>query len=270
MNLFDHADYKQAVKDWVSAQPRQGFGQWKRMAEHMNISTVLVSQIFQGSKHLTEEQAWQLRTFLALSPLQARYFLLLVQKERAGHVDLKAFYESELRELKLKSQQLKNRIETDVKLSEENKAIFYSNWTYSAVRLLTSIDQCQTLKEISEYLGIPATEVHFVLQFLVSIGLCVQVNDGKYAMGPARTHLEGESPYVKNRQINWRMKAFEFMDIKNKQDLFYTGPMSLGTETMEEAREILLAAIEQITKLAINSNAEKLACLNIDWFGLKK
>ena len=55
-----------------------------------------------------------------------------------------------------------------------------------------------------------------------------------------------------------------------EEELFYTGPMTLSREGMKEVRKVLVEAIDQTLKIVGPSPSEDFACLNIDWFKLRK
>lgn len=57
------------------------------------------------------------------------------------------------------------------------------------------------------------------------------------------------------------------MEERREQDLFYTCPMSLSTEAAEQVRNMLPTFIETVLEVVRPSPSERVACLNIDWFG---
>jgi hypothetical protein len=54
------------------------------------------------------------------------------------------------------------------------------------------------------------------------------------------------------------------------EELFYTGPMTLSVETMREIRKDLIELIDKTVRKIEPSPAEELACMNIDWFKVRK
>ena len=89
----------------------------------------------------------------------------------------------------------------DLELSEENKAIYYSNWIYVAIRNLTAIDGYQSPTAIAERLQLPSRLVSEALDFLVRNQLCVVTEKG-YSYGPAVTLVPKESPFVNQHHHN--------------------------------------------------------------------
>lgn len=267
MTIFDYADYKTFMKDWISTKPKGGYGQRGRIAKFLNISSVSASQIFTGDRHFTEEQGIELAEFLGFTEVESDYFLLLIQWARAGSVKLKKQCERQMAKLKKQAQNLKARVPTHTEMDENAKGQFYSNWYFSGVRLLTSIAGYDNIDTIAEVLNLPRTRVAEVVEFLLAHGLCIE-KDERLQMGPQRTHLEAKSPLVSSHHRNWRLKAIERLSNIREDEMFFSGPMSLSHETMGEVRKELADVLARITKKVEPSPSEVLACVNFDLFRL--
>lgn len=268
MDIFKFNDYKEFVQKWVENHPAKGRGQYGKMAEALGISSVLISQIFKGEKNLSLEHAYLLTEFVGLTPAERDYLILLVNFDRAGSHKLKEYFRRQIKHIqKQRTENLQQVLKTDITLSETDKAIFYSNWLYSAVRLQTSIKGFQTLESLSSYFQISREQISDILYFLIEKNLVLK-NEKGFEMGPQRTHLESSSPFIKARQISWRVKAFEKMDRTDKSQFFYTAPMSISEQQLKNLREKITDVIKELTQDLINDEPEKLACLNIDLFSL--
>ena len=265
MDFFTFKNYKDLVNKWVLSRPQNGRGQYKQIADHLRLSTVTISQVFKGEKQLSLEQAISLVDFMALTGLQKEFFLLLVQYNRAGSHALEKHFKEKLDALREDSKNLKTRLPQDKQLAEIEKARFYSHWIYGAIRLATSIETLRTPQQLAERFDVPLEKINEALEFLMQVGLIVEKN-GKYLMGPQRLHLEKSSPYIKSRQMGWRLKGFETMDSISSDEIFYTAPMSLPLSMIPEIKEQFLALIEKINARVVEEKPEELVCLNIDLF----
>lgn len=251
--------------------PRNGHGEFRRIATHLRLHSTMVSQIFRGDRELTAEQAWSLCEYLGLNDLESDYFLALVDLSRAGTESLKQRIRRKLQEIRERALQVGNRLPQAATLTDAEKAIFYSVWYYSAIRLLTSIPEFQSVDALSNRLDLPKSLVSQVVEFLLSVGLCVE-EDGKLKMGPSRTHIGADSPLIGRHHANWRFKAIERVGRVSKSsesELIFTSPLTIATRDAAEAREILLQAIEKISARVEGGDPEKLFCLNVDWFEVK-
>ncbi|MBL7542612.1 MAG: hypothetical protein JNL11_02295 [Bdellovibrionaceae bacterium] len=57
MNLFETLDYKSWVNERIQTLPKGGRGQYKQMSDHMGVNPTIVTQVFNGDRELTPEQA---------------------------------------------------------------------------------------------------------------------------------------------------------------------------------------------------------------------
>ena len=270
-SIFQNSDYKVFVRAWIEAQPKKGRGQLLKIGQLLNVSSVSVSHIFSGPRHLTSDQALEVAEFMGLAEKETEMFLLLVERDRASTVKLKNRIQRDIEVKRRLAQDLKSRLPQDAHLDEAARAIFYSQWYYSGVRILTSIDEFQSVNSIAERLSLPNNQVREVLDFLVRFGLCVE-SDGLFKIGPRKTHLGNDSNLVTRHHSNWRQKALENMRGKNSEpeELFYTGPMTLSQEGLAMVRKVLVETIDQVLKIVAPSPSEEFACLNIDWFKVRK
>lgn len=266
MNIFEYSDYKHLVTDLVAQMPKGGWGQFRLMAETLRVNSTVISQIFRGSRHLTPEQALTLAESFGFNDNETSFFLLLVQKDRAGTASLKKYYEAKEKSQRESSRQIKTRIQKHSVIKEEDKALFYSDWYYSGIRMLSALSTHNTIDEFADYFQLNRSITKKVVDFLLETGLCIE-QDGKISVGPKSTHLDNKSPLVNSHRRNWHLKSMERMQGMHTEDLFYSAPMTLSEKDFEAIREELVAAISKVVKRVEKSDEEKLVCLNIDWFG---
>ena len=260
--LFATLDFRSYLRTVAEVRGR---GEFRRIADALKMHTTLVSQILNGKKCFTEEQASNLCVYLSLNPLETDYFLKLVQIERAGNESLKKTFQRHLQQIMAQAKETKSRVPESQDLTEQDRAIYYSSWQYSLVRLLTSIDGLQTFEKISDYLRLPASRVREILDFLVSRNLCKEGKKGKYERTGKNTHVEARSPLAIRHHQNWRSKSHEFQERMTDADLAFTAPISVSSADRQRIRSLLLDTISQIAKIVETSPAEEVVYLGIDW-----
>lgn len=265
MNIYSYKEYKAFLRDLIESYPKQGRGQARRLADHLAVNSVVISQVLSGSRDFTSEQALLVANFFGLDERATDYLLVLIQRARAGSKDLERYYDGKIQNLQQENQDLKNRVVEYKELSDADKGVFYSNWFYSGVRLLASIPEFQTIDEIAKYFGMSRSRVSEVVSFLLERGLCKDL-DGRIQMGPTATYVDSSSKYVNSHRRNWRLKALERFTEPRETDLFYSSPYSLSEQDANQIREDLVKMISLISKKVGDSPAEKLVCLNVDWF----
>lgn len=267
MDVYGFTDHRALLKAWLKGQPKRGRGIALKLAAHLRVSSVLMSQVLNGTRNLQPHYAFGIAEFMSLNPAETEYFLLLVQRENAGTESYRNHIRRKLEFAREGAAELKSHVARDINLSEEAKAKFYSHWHYSAIRLTTDIPGKQHPHTIAESLGLSITRVNEVLDFLVENKLCKKAG-GKFAMAVKSTHLESNSPWIYSRQLHWRQKSLQSMESPSPESVYYTGLMVISEKDKDLIRDRLVQTIREVTEQARNSPSEKLACLNIDWFGL--
>lgn len=266
MNLFDTIDYKSWVNSHIQSLPKGGRGQYKQMADYMSVNPTIVTQVFNGDRELTPEQGVLLADFFALSKLETRYFLLLVNYARAGtHLYKKKIFE-EIGEVKEQAREIKNRVQQDQVLTEEAKAILYSNWYYLAIWSLSAIPDFQNIEAITERLKITKKKAREALEFLKKYGLVKEGENGQLKNGPTLVHLESTSSQIPRHHQNWRLQAFKRYENAQPTDAFYTAPITLSEKDAIIIRENFLKFVSQSIDIIKDSPSEKLYCLCMDLF----
>ncbi len=267
IRIYDYLDYKDFVRDFLRNSPKQGRGQLAKFAEVAQTHKATISQVFSGDKHLSCEQAVRIAKYMGLRPKQVTFFILLVDYERAGSEDLRQIYREQIEELRTKNQDLSQRLPKGHELSGEDRAVFYSSWIYSAVRVLSSIPGYQTREQIRKKLNLSDEVVGKAIEFLLRCGLCVERGTGKIAPGLQSTYIESKSPLVVSHHGNWRVKAMEkHPQLSPVDELSFTAPFSLSARDAKKIREILAQSVEKIDGMIAESPCERMFCLNVDWF----
>lgn len=258
-SIYDFEHYREFLKQWLRK------GMKSKFAAAIGISPTMMSLILSGDKNMSMEQAAEAAEFINLNDLETDYFLLLVEMGRAGSFKLQRKLQRRIKEMKTQAKKIASRVKKDRDLSDEEKAIYYSNWTFTGVRNLSAVPKFDTADKIAERLGLPLAQVLRVVEFLVDNGLLKNEN-GKLAYGPAHIFVGADSPFVSRHHQNWRLQGFKHMEQLTESNLFYTCPMSLSSEAVEQVRKMLPTTIEQVNKIAGPSDSERVFCLNMDWF----
>ncbi|MBX3017297.1 MAG: TIGR02147 family protein [Bdellovibrionaceae bacterium] len=265
--MFRFQDYKRYVNERIESLPKQGHGEYRRMALALRVSTTLMSQVFRGEKHLSLEMAADLCDYLHLDDHEAQFFLLLVEFQKSGSANLKEKLKRRIVDEQKKNRSLEKKLDLHDRqeLSDEDKAIYYSSWMYAGIRNLCALHRYEGATDLAERLGLPVFQVEKILEFLLSRNLVIR-EGAHLAFGPAWTHVPAKSLLVVKHHQNWRIQAFQKMVFADDQNLFFTGPMNMSSEVAQKIREELPEFISRITQMVAPSEAEVVRCLNIDFF----
>ncbi len=265
VSIYQFDSYKKYFNSWVAQQPKNGHGEYRRLALALNVSTTMVSQIFNSEKDLSLEMACEMTEYLIFNDDEADYFILLVELSKAGSVKLKARLGKQIKDRQEKAKKLENRLKNVTTLDDSAKQIYYSSWIYPAIRMLVDIPEINNVDQISQRLFLPKNQIIKALDYLLKHQIVIQKGQ-KLSMGPAHIYLAPTDPLATRQLHNWRQLAFQKMNMNHEENFFYTGQYALSKEVALEIRKQLPDFIEGILKQVKPSKSETVQCLNIDYF----
>lgn len=265
--IFDYENYKAYIKERIDNSPSKGRGLKLKMSEHLNCQTAFVSQVLNGDPNFSLEQGVKLNKFFDHTKEESRYFLLLLQLERAGSIDLQSFFKQEMKDILDKRSDLKNRLDIKNSLKKVDQQVYYSNWLYACIHMMVAIPDFQTPQAISRHLNLSREKIMEVINFLEETGL-IQKKGAHYEIGVTKIHLPKDSPQIQRHHTNWRMQAIRSIDINDSSDLHYSTVVSMSYSDVPKVKEILIKAIEECRAVIRDSNEEKIQSICMDFFGV--
>lgn len=270
MSQFIHNDYRSFLREILEKRPRKGRGEMQKIAEHLRVHSTLISQIMSGLRELTDEQAFELSHYLELTETESEYFQLLVKIERAGTQTYKQHLKEKLNEMREQVQKVSKRFTKTDELNDQQKAVFYSSWIYSAIRLFCSTkEEGRSLEDVMQYFHISRTRAAEYLEFLVSCHLCENKKD-LYQMGNQRTYIDRGSIYFLKHHLNWRMKSIERSETATSDEKLYTVTMSVSHEGFLKIKDEISKLLNEVLKVSNTTDPEKLVCFNCDFFQIER
>lgn len=266
--IYGFSDYKQYLIETLDGKMGLGKGGRSRLSEAIGCQPAYLSQVLSGTAHLSLEQGHAANRFFSHSEEESEFFLLLIQFGRAGTTDFRSFIGSKIEFLRKTHHQLSKRVaKSEAKISDEQKAKFYSSWHYAAVHVATTIPTCGTVDTIAKTLSLPSLRTKHAVDFLVSCGLLTNKN-GYHSPTSARIHLEHSSPLTNRFHSAWRLKTLSALEESKAESLHYSSAVTLAESDVPRVREILLEAISQVKKIVKDSPPESLYVFDLDWFKL--
>jgi uncharacterized protein (TIGR02147 family) len=269
MNLYQIESYRAFIREILERRSPKRRGEIAKLAEGIGVHPTFVSQVLTGTKDFSLEQSYAIADYLSLSETERKYFLLLVQKDRAGSQGLKAFFKKELVAIRKDLLKVEKRLNSHRTLTDEQKAIFYSSGIYSAVRLYCTIADGKTPEQVAGYFKLPRVKAINILEFLVEANLCEQVGDRYRMLTALVTHLSPDSPYIIRHHMNWRTQALQRHENLSVEELAISAPMSISVKDFKEIREKLLSSIKDSLEIVKGTEPEDVAFLNVDFLWVK-
>ncbi len=266
IDLFSFDNYKSYLIEWLDhKEGGGGRGARGRLAQAISCPASHVAQVLGGPGHFSLEHGEAINQHLRHVDDQARYFLFLMQFNRAGTNALRERLKTELERIQQNRLVLKNRFNIPETLPAEHQTVFYSAWYYSAIHALASIPRFNTAPAIADYLNLELKLVFRVLQFLTETGLLIE-NLGQYRVGTSSTYLGSDSPLISKHHVNWRLQALRSFELPQPDDLHYSSVVSLSGEDAKRIREMIIELIEKSKAIIRRSPEERLQCLSADFF----
>ena len=264
LNIFVFEDFRQYLREFLAHEELQTSGARKRLLQATGISSSFLTQVLSDKKSMSNEQGLEVALHFNLSEVETDYFILLLELDRAGTEKLKKRLRSKILVLQQQAQKISSKVQPSVVLSEEQKAIYYSNWIYTAIRNLVPTDLGASPQKLAAKLGLPLSSVESAVQFLLEIGL-IKKEQGRLGYQPGYTHLNSNHPLILRHHQNWRQRGIARMDHYNEDHLHYTCPMAISKEAAKLIRARLAEEIKNLGKL-LRDQPETAYCLNIDFF----
>jgi DNA-binding MarR family transcriptional regulator len=148
-------------------------------------------------------------------------------------------------------------------LSEADTARFYSDWKYSAVHMMSTLQRKPNLNDIMDRLDLDRQEATKIINFLLETGMILEKNY-KYHEGISKTVLTKTSPYLVQHLSNWRIKALSDLAKREENEIAFSTNFTLSKKDFETLRKQIVALVNSFMPLIDASPAEELAYLNID------
>jgi uncharacterized protein (TIGR02147 family) len=268
LSVFECVDYKNYLHTKVGS-PKQKKGVKSAMARAIGCQPTYITHVLSGHAHLSLEQAESLNVFFAHTKEEGQVFLLMVLKERAGTHTLKANFQEQIEQLMTHRMVLTKRLGQRNILTEEQRAIFYSSWYFLATQIGLTIPSWRTHETLAKNLGLTASRVAEVLQFLCEVGL-VRKEGSQFVPTESQIRLGNDSHHIIKHHTGWRIKAIESFEHEELHDLHYSGVVSLSESDVIRIKNLVLEQLKENLKIVIGSKEEKLYALNIDFYNLVK
>lgn len=265
-NIYDFRTYRAYLKFRVKMGPR---GTATAISRHLNVKPAFVSQVLSKKGHLSQEQAEKLNGFLHHGRLESRYFLLILNKERAGTRSLQKFYDGQINEEQKSRLNLLKRVGALGRVNEDQAAIYYSSWTFGAIHIALSLPRIKTATALSQKLQLPLELVRENLNFLCQAGLVEKAGDAYKVLKP-HLRLGRDRGYILNHHRNWRLRSLKSLQEEDLRDLHYSGVIPLSKADAISLKDRLLEMIKDHTSIIKSSSEETLFNYNIDFYKIAK
>lgn len=264
MKVFDYVSYKEYLNSIAGPQKRRT-GLKSKMAKAIGCQNGYLSKVLNYNSHLSLEQGERLSTLLAHTKQESHYFLLLIQYERSGTVNLRKYFEEQIEGLRKEYLTLHSRVDIKSEISEQDRSRYYSSWHYCAIHIAITLKHLQTIENLSKHFNLSLSKVNEVLSFLEEISLIEKI-ENRFRVTTNNIYLEKGSHFIRNHHTNWRLQSLKSLDTISNIDLHYSGVITISKKDAEVIKNKLIEFLNESLNIVEKSKEEELFCLNLDFF----
>jgi uncharacterized protein (TIGR02147 family) len=265
--IYRYKSYKAFLQSVLGGK-HQRRGLKSGLAKALRCQPTYISQVMHGRAEFSLEQGEQTARFLGLDRGETKYFLFLIQSERAGTAQLKILFREELKTMRERRLILKERLGLQKSLSKEQQATYYSSWQYAAVHIALTIPELRSRESLSRYLGIKLARVNQIMKFLSEAGLA-QEREGQLFSPESQLRLGNDSENIIKHHTNWRLRALHSLENEQLEEMHYSAAVSLSREDIPRLKDLILKGLQQQLTVVRESKEEELYCYVIDFFSLR-
>jgi len=168
--------------------------------------------------------------------------------------------------LRTQSMEIDKRLESKKITSLDQQVTYYSSWKYTAIHVLTILEEYQDVNSICKRLELSSEDVISGLNELRKMGLVKKMNN-RWKKVSGSIHLPKQSKLSRVNHLNWRLKAME--DVEGQYDgLHFSAVYSLSKKNFDQVNELIINSIEKIDDKVLSSKNEDAAVLCVDLFKL--
>ncbi|WP_413587062.1 TIGR02147 family protein [Bdellovibrio sp. HCB274] len=266
-SVFEYSHYRSYLRMRLESAGRRGSK--AQIATEMGVQATYVSQVLQENAHLSLEQAEAANVFLNHTSQESHFFLLLVQKDRAGTKSLRDYFQTQLDEILKTRMVLTERLGKSTQLDEKDRSWYYSSWIPSAIHIATTIPTLRTVGDLAKAMQLSSEKVMETLERLENIGL-VRKEGLQFLPGEQQIRIGKDSHYILKHHTNWRLQAMQSLEHENLKELHYSAVVSLSAKDVDKIKDLLLESLKANVEIIKDSKEEELYCLTMDFFSLLK
>ncbi|WP_413585569.1 TIGR02147 family protein [Bdellovibrio sp. HCB274] len=263
MNIFDFKSYKTFLKAYCESER----GALTRLAEAADTQKSYISTCLKGKGQLSLDQAFAIAVYLGFSENEQDYFYLLIEKEKAVTPALRRRLEAKAKEMSREAFRIKNQQKDSVVITEGDSGIgfYYATWLATGIHTLTSVPQFQSLANLGKRLNLNQESIAMIVEYLVKMEL-IKKSGEKFQWNSSNMHLEDNSMWISGHHTNWRARAIDNIQKRDKEATHYSAIQSFSEEDFDKLKKKIVHFINDFNKVADPSEPEDAFCFNIDLF----
>lgn len=263
-SLYDYEDYKLFLSDWLE------FKDLKKtdLAKKLGVQSSFLSQVLNGVKNLTLEQAHKFCESSNFDFDKSDYFLTLVQIKKHDSQEIVDHFRLQLKEKRDKYQDYEKKLDPKT-YNDENFKTYCSRWYYGAIHTLLFPHNTEDINSLSEKLKISEHLVATAIDDLLSFGYIEEINDHYQVCKNKEFLVLKPGADLTDYHTTWRIKILkELENYTDKTQTSSTNLIYVSDDLALKIRDLILEANNKAFSLAQGnrSQGQGLYALTTDFF----
>lgn len=267
--IFEFQSYKEYLRQKIESEPNKGRGVRSKLAYFLKTQPTFISQVLEGEAHFNLEHGEKISRYFSHTEEEAHFLFLLIGHARSGTVELREYYQKQMRSEITKRLAIKNRLEAEEQpLSLAEQMQYYSSWHYGAFRVATTIPTLQSREALAQYFHLPSARVNEVIEFLLSRGLLNENTNKRLITTKNHVHLGHDSGLIAKFHSNWRLRSLSALESVRSTDIHFSSALTMSEEDQRKLQSIIVDFIADLQKRVRDSKEERLVSFCLDYFEL--
>lgn len=261
MTVFEVTDYKKFLKFKVE----ETRGNLTKLAAIAQCQGSYLLRIINEEAHLTPDQAFRVCDYWNLDSAEKKYFMTLLNYERAADPKFKTELKNELTELIAQTNNLKKVVKRESADEIQFLLEYHSDFKIALTHFLTGCEKLQSHSALMKRLSLDSQTVSVVTDFLKRNAL-VSTKGQHIEFLSGAGHIPTGSPVLPIFLNNWRQLAIQNSLKQKSNAIHYTNLQTIGVGDMQKLLEIAKQFINKAKTLCDESAEEDVVVVNLDVF----
>jgi hypothetical protein len=263
-----YRDFVQVCLDPLGNAKRTGTVQ--KAAAAMKCHPTFVSQVLHGKSEFSVDHAIAFARHVKLDETEEQFFVLLVEKCRAGNKATQEYFDKQLKKILIDREAMANRLPELRSAPIHENSPFLRDWIPQALHQVMQLPLDPSVEVLSDTLGLPKALVHNNLRLLEELGLAenfVTPKGLRWRVLESSLHLSKKSLASLKVHANWRSKLAQDQSagLRKQGSVHYTAICNLSAADIESFAQELQQFLDTWRPKLAGSRHEHTCVFAIDF-----
>ena len=234
--VYEFKRYKDCLSHFLVSKG-QKWGSKTQLAQAIKCQPGFVSQVLNGDLHFSQDQMLGVCSFLQFDESETDFLILLLNKDRAGNLKSKSYFDQKIKAAILNRESIKNRIKNRRETKAELASEYYSSWKYNVLHMLLRNEKHKNQDRLKQLLNLTSDEFDQMISLLKKMEL-IDAHDSNLEVTNERVHIPSDSKWVTQHHVNWRIETIKEIQERPKKGLHFSSVMSISASAHEKIQSL--------------------------------